>query len=82
MKLLYVGDNRNRLNWGCRATSIALRQLLDSRFNVEKVIYGNYVAFAPESGLKVKTTRTCISRAYHLILQLMSWDLSSNRLVR
>jgi polysaccharide pyruvyl transferase WcaK-like protein len=55
MKLLYVGDNRNRLNWGCRATSIALRQLLDSRFNVEKVIYGNYVAFAPESGLKVKT---------------------------
>ena len=55
MKLLYVGDNRNRLNWGCRATSIALRQLLDSRFNVEKVIYGNYVAFAPEAGLKVKT---------------------------
>jgi polysaccharide pyruvyl transferase WcaK-like protein len=27
MKLLYVGDNSDRLNLGCRATSIALRQL-------------------------------------------------------
>lgn len=28
MKLLYVGDNSDRINWGCRATSIALRELL------------------------------------------------------
>jgi hypothetical protein len=55
MKLLYVGDNRNRLNWGCRATSIALRQLLDSKFYVGKVIYGNHVAFSPEAGLQTKT---------------------------
>jgi polysaccharide pyruvyl transferase WcaK-like protein len=44
MKLLYVGDNRDRLNWGCRATSIALRQLLDSSFSVLDVIYGKEVA--------------------------------------
>jgi polysaccharide pyruvyl transferase WcaK-like protein len=51
MNLLYVGDNRNRANWGCRATSIALRQLLDKNFKVNKVIYGNYVAFDMKAGL-------------------------------
>ena len=28
MNILYVGDNRNRVNWGCRATSLALGSLL------------------------------------------------------
>ena len=28
MKILYVGDNRNRVNWGCRATSKALKTLI------------------------------------------------------
>ncbi|GAX34309.1 polysaccharide pyruvyl transferase family protein [Nodularia sp. NIES-3585] len=51
MNLLYVGDNRNRSNWGCRATSIALRQLLDNEFNVSQVIYGNYIAFDIKAGL-------------------------------
>ncbi|OCQ94468.1 hypothetical protein BCD64_07235 [Nostoc sp. MBR 210] len=56
MKLLYVGDNRNRANWGCRATSIALRQLLDNKFNVNKVIYGNYIAFDIKAGLGANKT--------------------------
>ncbi|HIK06691.1 MAG TPA: polysaccharide pyruvyl transferase family protein [Trichormus sp. M33_DOE_039] len=56
MKLLYVGDNRNRSNWGCRATSIALRQLLDKKFHVSKVIYGNYIAFDIKAGLGANIT--------------------------
>ncbi|TVP61455.1 MAG: hypothetical protein EA343_14055 [Nodularia sp. (in: Bacteria)] len=44
MKLLYIGDNRNRSNWGCRATSIALRRLLDRIAPVSGVIYGKEVA--------------------------------------
>lgn len=28
MKILYIGDNRNRVNWGCRATSKALKDIL------------------------------------------------------
>lgn len=28
MKLLYLGDNSDSLNWGCRTTSLALRQLI------------------------------------------------------
>jgi ADP-heptose:LPS heptosyltransferase len=52
MKLLYVGDNRNRPNWGCRATSIALRQILDQKLDVSSVVYGDYVAFDPKRGLQ------------------------------
>lgn len=31
MKFLYIGDNSDSLNWGCRATSLALRQLIGRR---------------------------------------------------
>lgn len=42
MRVLYVGDNRNRRNWGCRATSIALYQLLSSEFEVVGILSGEY----------------------------------------
>ena len=40
MNILYVGDNRDRLNWGCRATSIALHDLISSDHKIIGTIYG------------------------------------------
>lgn len=68
MNLLYVGDNRNRRNWGCRATSIALRQLLDKNFNVNKVIYGDYIAFSSKAGLG--NEKSFYQRIFHKINDL------------
>ncbi len=41
MKLLYVGDNRPRSNWGCRATSMALGSLLRREHEVAEIIQGD-----------------------------------------
>lgn len=40
--VLYIADNRNRENFGCRATSIALYQLLDEKFDIVGTISGKY----------------------------------------
>jgi polysaccharide pyruvyl transferase WcaK-like protein len=37
-KLLLVDDNRDSHNWGCRATSIALNQLLSKHFLINDII--------------------------------------------
>jgi polysaccharide pyruvyl transferase WcaK-like protein len=44
MNILYVGDNRDRLNWGCRGTSIALYQLLSEKFTISNKITGDQIA--------------------------------------
>lgn len=41
MKVLFVGDNRSAINWG-RGASIALREILDSAFEVIGCISGDY----------------------------------------
>ena len=38
MKILLVDDNRDALNWGCRATSISLAHMLRSRFRINAII--------------------------------------------
>lgn len=40
MKVLYVGDNRNRGNYGCRATSIALSLLIREKCDIVGTISG------------------------------------------
>jgi hypothetical protein len=40
MKLLYIGDNRVRVNWGCRATSIALKELISENNEIISTING------------------------------------------
>lgn len=40
MNILYVGDNRDRVNWGCRATSKALQSLLEKHHVVKNKIDG------------------------------------------
>lgn len=42
MKIVYVGDNRNRDNFGCRATSTALSQILSKENEIVGRIYGHY----------------------------------------
>ena len=43
MKILYIGDNRNRENWGCRATSKALKDLISQKNNISYTMYGDVV---------------------------------------
>lgn len=42
MKIVYVGDNRNRMNYGCRATSTALSQLLSENNTIVGRVHGNF----------------------------------------
>lgn len=42
MKVVYVGDNRNRGNFGCRATSTALAQLIEQNHEIVGTITGRY----------------------------------------
>ena len=42
MKIVYVGDNRNRNNYGCRATSTALSQIISKDNEIVGRVYGNY----------------------------------------
>lgn len=44
MKVLYLADNRNSQNYGCRATSIALSQLIEKKSDLVATIYGNYTS--------------------------------------
>ena len=49
-KVLLVSDNRDEVNWGCRATSIALHGLLSENFDVTARL-GRYDALRKESRL-------------------------------
>ena len=42
MKIVYVGDNRHRGNYGCRATSTALSQIISQKNKIVGRIYGDY----------------------------------------
>lgn len=45
MKVVYVGDNRCRGNFGCRATSTALSQLISRNNEIVGVVSGKYTNF-------------------------------------
>ena len=40
-KIFFIGDNRNRENWGCRATSIALKELISKDNKIIHTLYGD-----------------------------------------
>ena len=42
MKIVYVGDNRNRGNFGCRATSTALSQIIERNNEIVGTVSGRY----------------------------------------
>lgn len=45
MRIVYVGDNRNRGNYGCRGTSTALSQLISEKNEIVGRISGRYTNF-------------------------------------
>lgn len=45
MNIVYVGDNRNRGNFGCRATSTALSQLIAEKHDIVGAVSGKYTNF-------------------------------------
>lgn len=45
MKIVYVGDNRNRGNYGCRGTSTALSQLISRNNEIVGRVSGRYTNF-------------------------------------
>lgn len=42
MKIVYVGDNRNRGNFGCRPTSIALVQIIEKEYIIVGTVYDKH----------------------------------------
>lgn len=42
MRIVYVGDNRNRGNFGCRATSTALSQMIEGKHTIVGTVSGKY----------------------------------------
>lgn len=46
MKILYVGDNRDRQNFGCRATSRALYEIITINNTVSHKVMGNMLGFS------------------------------------
>lgn len=60
MRIVYVGDNRNRGNFGCRGTSTALSQLISQNNEIVGRISGRYTNFDTgelyfRKGLSLKT---------------------------
>ncbi len=41
MKVCFVGDNRVRPNFGCRATSMAIKDIVAQYHEITSVIYGD-----------------------------------------
>ena len=46
MKVLYIGDNRNRPNWGCRATSMALGAMVRETAEITDIVGGKEIGFS------------------------------------
>ena len=42
MNIVYVGDNRNRGNFGCRATSTALAQIIEKNNKIVGTVTGRF----------------------------------------
>jgi len=68
MKIVYISDNRNRENWGCRATSKALADLISTNNEIIYTIFGDLVSnHIPIFGKKIPS-----NRFLKLFLKLMS----------
>lgn len=70
MKICFLADNRNRENWGCRATSIALKNIIQEKHEIISTVYGNITFaydFTSYSGLrKIITLKDRILRKFHI----------------
>ena len=71
MKILYVSDNRCRGNFGCRATSTALSQLIGQDNEIVAHISGKYTNFAPGN---MVVNRKWSAKKYSFLSSLNNWD--------
>lgn len=72
MKIVYVGDNRNRMNFGCRATSTALSQMLSEKHEIVGRVHGN---FRNTDTRKVFFVSWLPSGAYRYLGRKKHWDI-------
>lgn len=66
-KIAFVGDNRNRRNWGCRSTSISLHQILSTKLTISSVISGKYTGF--NSDTQVGLSKLVSVPSYNALLR-------------
>lgn len=68
MKIFFIADNRTRENWGCRATSMALKELLIQQHAIIGTIYGditfNYIPY------KIKKSHNRFNKLYSRLYNL------------
>jgi polysaccharide pyruvyl transferase WcaK-like protein len=79
MKILYVGDNRNRENWGCRATSIALKDLISENNEIIYTLYGDVSSdiipfFTYCRHINQKKIKTILYRLFNKVLKKIKID--------
>ncbi|MFR8088778.1 MAG: polysaccharide pyruvyl transferase family protein [Lachnospirales bacterium] len=72
MKIVYVGDNRNRMNFGCRATSTALSQILSEKHRIVGRVHGNFRNIDTE---KIFYMRCLPFKAYNFLGKRKHWEL-------
>lgn len=70
-RIVYVGDNRNRYNFGCRATSTALSQIISHNHEIVGRIYGNYKNSDTEKVFFVEFLPAFI---YRLLGKMKHWE--------
>lgn len=71
MKVVYVGDNRNRGNFGCRATSTALSQLISEKNEIVGVVSGKYTNF--DNG-ELFFHKIYTKKFYEKLGKIKNWD--------
>ena len=60
-RVALIGDNRDRGNVGCRATSIALSELLGTSFSVTGAVGGTAVERPLRIGVATSCSRTIVT---------------------
>ncbi len=85
MKLLYVGDNRSRHNWGCRATSKALQTLILKNNELSGTIhgdeiYGGHTKTIYSSIIPVKWYKRIEAKRKNLFFRILYAIISTQRI--
>ena len=78
MRIVYVGDNRNRDNFGCRATSTALSQIISKNNEIVGRVYGHYTNGDVDD---IFFNRHLSKNAYIKLTKSKHWNYSKKLLI-
>ena len=78
MRIVYVGDNRNRDNFGCRATSTALSQIISKTNEIVGRVYGHYTNGDVDD---IFFNRHLSKNAYIKLTKSKHWNYSKKLLI-